>query len=768
MTLAAFFACSAGFVTISQSYRGSHPSQLAATQRGVNVSNAQQSLGFLWHSPEASNESRGLGMGITWAWDGALCPKLLPRFKEDFFFVEFLTCKDLKAAMHRAFASWAQNHPLINFVEVTEECKKWHTLDQACPLAEIWVTHLRDGGGGESQQTVEGLTSSDGASVVEALTEGERDPETGALSNEASSGATAATALPTVNYTYSFRYTNGATPFEEVDGATFARRVIETHHAVLSFNVDQLCWYLDSTWCHHFHSLKPLVGGAATLLLIIRCVLFSLWALAIAAICLQFGRVVCKTCDHGSWVERIRGTMDVIGHWSVIMTTIRFILLVGPPAIYWMILLPCWDCYDFEGAATHEVGHVLGLSHPDYPREGENVWQDQMANGVPMGPGVCEYPWDGVRVGTPPAARLAELGETLEASGVRDSIMEAFTQHNPSVCLTADDLEALNTLYPVCEGAISTSPVCEKSDYNIGWVRLMVWVILPAVVMMVLVFVLQACVRKHHTKRLASARNLLKHKSNIAKHHRNEAGLHKQRAEDAEQILQYQLETEQQRVEEEARKLSTVLVENEVSVIRAEAVAEASRARAEIRAEEAHKVRGAVRKLTVAASDAHNGDRGWLHMPHMSSVRDLFGGFLGRATSRDTDIEARPSSAGRQKSRGTPGRTDRQRSSRFGVGGRSGKSGRLAGERTPDSAGARATRPNGRVSINDLATYAAELGENASESTDSRLPADTSAQPLSPDPPPPAGPPPAAGERRQTLPGVRRARQVRKPMQGGV
>ena len=78
----------AGFVTISQSYRGSHPSQLAANQRGVNVSNAQQSLGFLWHSPAASNESRGLGMGITWAWDGALCPKLLPRFKEDFFFVE--------------------------------------------------------------------------------------------------------------------------------------------------------------------------------------------------------------------------------------------------------------------------------------------------------------------------------------------------------------------------------------------------------------------------------------------------------------------------------------------------------------------------------------------------------------------------------------------------------------------------------------------------------------------------------------------------------
>ena len=263
--------------------------------------------------------------------------------------------------MHRAFASWAQNHPLINFVEVTE-VQKWH-IDQACPSprsgSPTCATAAAASRNRPSRPHVVrrrvGRRGADG---------GRARPGDGRALGRASAEPPpppAARQLP-------------GSVHQRRDAVRGGRRrdVREAGdrdpHAVLSFNVDQLCWYLDSAWCHHFHSLKPLVGGAATLLLIIRCVLFSLWALAIAAICPQFGRVVCKTCDHGSWVERIRGTMDVIGHWSVIMTTIRFILLVGPPAIYWMILLPCWDCYDFEGAATHEVGHVLGLSHPDFPR----------------------------------------------------------------------------------------------------------------------------------------------------------------------------------------------------------------------------------------------------------------------------------------------------------------------------------------------------------------------------------------------------------------
>ena len=41
-------------------------------------------------------------------------------------------------------------------------------------------------------------------------------------------------------------------------------------------------------------------------------------------------------------------------------------LLVFPPIFYDQIFLPCWDCYDFEAAIAHEVGHVLGFDHPEH------------------------------------------------------------------------------------------------------------------------------------------------------------------------------------------------------------------------------------------------------------------------------------------------------------------------------------------------------------------------------------------------------------------
>ena len=32
---------------------------------------------------------------------------------------------------------------------------------------------------------------------------------------------------------------------------------------------------------------------------------------------------------------------------------------------YVHFFLPCWQCYDFEAAIAHEIGHVLGFGHPD-------------------------------------------------------------------------------------------------------------------------------------------------------------------------------------------------------------------------------------------------------------------------------------------------------------------------------------------------------------------------------------------------------------------
>lgn len=49
---------------------------------------------------------------------------------------------------------------------------------------------------------------------------------------------------------------------------------------------------------------------------------------------------------------------------------------------------------------------------------------------------------------------------------------QEFTLHNPLNCLTEDDLEALNVLYPDCLGG-ATVPVCSKPAMNIGGIKML-------------------------------------------------------------------------------------------------------------------------------------------------------------------------------------------------------------------------------------------------------------------------------------------------------
>ena len=96
----------AGWVSRSQSVYGAQISEIQAMMLGKSTgrSTPQAELGYLWYAPADTLDTRGLGGGITWAWDPAMCDLLQPKFREDVFGMGyFLGCAEMKAAVSRAF-----------------------------------------------------------------------------------------------------------------------------------------------------------------------------------------------------------------------------------------------------------------------------------------------------------------------------------------------------------------------------------------------------------------------------------------------------------------------------------------------------------------------------------------------------------------------------------------------------------------------------------------------------------------------------------------
>ena len=55
-----------------------------------------------------------------------------------------------------------------------------------------------------------------------------------------------------------------------------------------------------------------------------------------------------------------------VARLPVLWTALRLTLLWAPPLFYVKIFLPCWDCYDFEAAAAHEIGHALARARTSF------------------------------------------------------------------------------------------------------------------------------------------------------------------------------------------------------------------------------------------------------------------------------------------------------------------------------------------------------------------------------------------------------------------
>jgi len=98
------------------------------------------------------------------------------------------------------------------------------------------------------------------------------------------------------------------------------------------------------------------------------------------------------------------------------------------------------------------------------------------------------------------------LNKTKEVS---DSIMFSTTHHRGRTCLTADDLEGLNFLYPVCESASFLSeaqpePLCIKTKRLSGWLRLILSISVPFLACALAIIGLQLGVRRRQQRNLTS------------------------------------------------------------------------------------------------------------------------------------------------------------------------------------------------------------------------------------------------------------------------
>jgi len=597
-TIGLFIVCAAvgvhGWVTTSQSVYGAQIDEIKAQMRGEDSTREDiAELGWLWFYPEDTQNNRGLGGGITWAWNPALCDMLQSQFREDVFGGGMLIgCAEMKAAVARAFNKWAANSRYLTFIDVTHECERLG-LDSGlptdprhegvactpssrpvgcvmphggCPLAEIWVTSLNGpwcSSGlctpeSSGRRQLRGTIQDALGRVVDTIPhQGRRlqDGESAALEG----GTAVATALPHAQYVTDFRYTNGEKPFYGGRGGPYYNRtVVETFAGTFSFNTADVCWYMDSKFCAPFHELKRACGSPENARLLVWGLTYGLTALALLFYLGLFCNMLMRTtgcvngmCDDDqeadkdgdgindaddedgdgqlSCQERANAVLRTLSHWNPFVLTIFILLLILPPLVTTRIFAPCFDCYDFEAAALHEIGHFLGLGHPDnipdnwlidqpaaLPKPGNNSYHEYIALAMQNGsrPDVslfCTTPWEDVRGGVPDGAFIDtdKLGARYPT---RDAQMEARTQHNPMTCLMEDDLEGLAVIYPDCdaESALFVA-VCHEVNLNIGIVRLAIYILIPSIIAL---FVIICCTSLvHRFERREKARLMERHEA---------------------------------------------------------------------------------------------------------------------------------------------------------------------------------------------------------------------------------------------------------------
>jgi len=181
------------------------------------------------------------------------------------------------------------------------------------------------------------------------------------------------------------------------------------------------------------------------------------------------------------------------------------------------MLKSCIDCYSFEATAVHLIGQSLGIGVLEDGAATMSVLQRQDTSPpspVTMGMDdlgygrVCQNAYRTPAMGN---SYLEETDWTEECDSDdepwtcknRDfSVMLPLDYHHTRPCLSDDDLEALNWLYPSCYGA-NTEPICVRADRNHTIIKVLALCGMPLFVMMLGTFLALLYSRRRQRKRLA-------------------------------------------------------------------------------------------------------------------------------------------------------------------------------------------------------------------------------------------------------------------------
>ena len=582
-----------GWISTSQANYGLQIEDVVKASYGLYQGSAFRALGWLWSFPRDPLDTTGLGGGITWALDPALCEHLLPRMRENFWMQTFVGCAMIKASIQRAFDAWAINHAWISFVDVSPLCDEEAAqgggrlasmgppasdnayaspLRTSCSHSEVYVTARAD----ESEPFSDGYDESRGDAVAESF------------------------AYPRL--TSSFRHTNGETPFIILGENEFTRQMVEVTGGRIELDASaRACYYLDHRFCAPFNAMKRATSPGAVFFGGF-VFFFIIWGVPMVLIVLEFvvqmglrirkrwlDRIAAKVNEmlaenslklmdiFREWDEDGSGSVDkeefrkavaalgykapkryiygvfealdvsgdgfvefdelqaglealkgkrsktlegnvysyvllgAIAAWSVAGTALRIFWSIVPWAFYQFILQNCWECHDFEAAVAHQMGHLLGLSHPDVPGDdrlgtpGKNSYNAYLAGGGVMNAtnasSHCTKVWEDVKQGTPPGLTGSELIYTEGGKCdpgpcglVRTALMARFTaSHSTSGgCLAQDDYEGLLTLYPVCtSGGVPSAPMCHDTPINIGLLLVLTGLLAPLLLSMAAAFLVQ-------------------------------------------------------------------------------------------------------------------------------------------------------------------------------------------------------------------------------------------------------------------------------------